>query len=152
MEITTSIIKKFINNKEEVVHEHLEGLCMLNKNIKRIQGTQIVILNESLRKVHLIMGGGSGHEPFPAGLVSSNLLSAAVCGNVFASPSYQEVLTSILNVKNSDEGIILLIANYTGDVINFKLAKTLAIQKGINVKEIILGDDIAFKEDNLKIG
>ncbi|KAL4512388.1 hypothetical protein ABPG72_005390 [Tetrahymena utriculariae] len=139
---------KFINSKELVVNEALDGLVMVNSDkLVRIEGTQIIKLkNPNQNQVSLICGGGSGHEPAHAGYVDPNILTAAVCGGVFASPSHKEVLTAILNVPNQ-QGVLLIIKNYTGDIINFELAASLARTRGVQVETIVVGEDAAFTEN-----
>jgi len=138
--------QKFINNKEDVVSEAIDGLCLVNPHVKRIQGTQIVTLKTPRKGVNVICGGGSGHEPAHAGFVCDGILSAAVCGGVFASPSYQEVLTGIEQVAN-ENGVLVIIKNYTGDVINFELASDLARSHGHKVMTLRVEDDIALGEN-----
>lgn len=134
--------KKFINDYQNVVPEALDGLCMLNSKICRIEGTQIVTLKNPRTCVNVICGGGSGHEPAHAGFVCENILSAAVCGGVFASPSYQDVLKAIVHVAN-ENGVLVIVKNYTGDCINFELAADIARTKGIKVMTLHVADDIS---------
>ncbi len=138
--------KKFINNYQEVVPDALDGLCMTNPAIRRIEGTQIITLKAPRKCVNVICGGGSGHEPAHAGYVCDGILSAAVCGGVFASPSYQDVLRAILQVEN-EKGVLVVVKNYTGDCINFELAADVARTKGVNVMTLHVADDISLEEE-----
>jgi dihydroxyacetone kinase len=96
-------------------------------------------------KVALVSGGGSGHEPSHAGFVGKGMLTAAVCGDVFASPSVDAVLAGILAVTG-DEGCLLIVKNYTGDRLNFGLAAERARAHGKKVEMVIVDDDIALPE------
>jgi dihydroxyacetone kinase len=131
-----------------VVNEALEGLCLSNPELARIEGTQIIVLKKkSEGKVNLICGGGSGHEPAHASFVDPCMLEAAVCGGVFASPSTEEVFMAIQHAA-TPHGVLVVIKNYTGDVINFTLAASYAEAKGIKCKILIVGDDISFIESD----
>lgn len=145
MEKSSTATKKFINNHQNVVIEAIEGLCLINPNIKRIENTQIVTLKTPGKGVNLLCGGGSGHEPAHAGFVCDGMLSVAVCGGVFASPPYQEVLEGIAQVAN-ENGVLVIIKNYTGDIINFELAADIARSKGIKVKTLHVQDDVSLGE------
>ena len=91
--------KKIINEKESVVDEALDGLCMMNPHLVRIKGTKVITLRErDPNAVALVCGGGSGHEPAHAGFVDGKLLTAAVCGNVFASPPVTEIQAAVHHV------------------------------------------------------
>ncbi|EGR27676.1 hypothetical protein IMG5_191210 [Ichthyophthirius multifiliis] len=140
--------QKFINNKHDVVTEALDGLLMLNSNkLIRYKNTQIIQLKDpNPDQISLICGGGSGHEPAHAGFVEKNMLTSAICGGVFASPSHKEILQGILSVPNK-HGVLLIIKQYTGDVINFELAASLARAQGIKVETIHVGEDAAFEQD-----
>jgi dihydroxyacetone kinase len=93
----------------------------------------------------LICGGGSGHEPAHAGFVAEGCLSASVCGGVFASPSTKSIIEAIEYLKNP-KGILLIIKNYTGDIMNFESAALRCSKQGINIKTLVVNDDIAFME------
>lgn len=93
----------------------------------------------------MISGGGSGHEPSHAGLVGEGILTAAVCGEVFASPSVDAVLSAILAVTGA-AGCLLIVKNYTGDRLNFGLAAERARQRGLAVEMVVVGDDVALPE------
>ena len=105
----------------------------------------------SAKKVTLISGGGSGHEPAHAGFVGKGMLDAAVCGDVFASPSQIQIYHAIKETAN-EKGTLLIIKNYSGDVMNFKNARQLAIEDGIEVDYVIVNDDIAVKDSLYTVG
>lgn len=140
--------KKLINEPENLVQESLIGLIKSHSHLNLIEGYNIVVRNdiEKIRdhKVTLISGGGSGHEPAHSLYVGKGMLSAAVCGNVFTSPSVDAIYQAIITCTTAKgPGCLLIVKNYTGDVLNFGLAQELAKQKGLNVKMVIVGDDVA---------
>lgn len=138
-------MKKLINNPANVVREMLEGLVDLNPNLAILDTENIIIrypTEKSLDEVAIISGGGSGHEPAQAGYVGDGLLSAAVAGDVFTSPSTDSVLAAIRHCNNKN-GVLLIVTNYTGDRLNFGLAAELARNEGIKVETVIVADDVA---------
>ena len=142
-------MKSFINRPEDVVKEAIDGLLINNKLAKldRFPEIKVVVRKDwDKSKVALISGGGSGHEPSHAGFVGEGMLTAAVCGEVFASPSVDAVLSAILAVTG-EAGCLLIIKNYTGDRLNFGLAAEQARALGYNVETVIIGDDIALGND-----
>ncbi|MFS5806417.1 dihydroxyacetone kinase subunit DhaK [Streptococcus agalactiae] len=119
-----------------------------NDLVHRVEGFDIIARNEEKSgKVALISGGGSGHEPSHAGFVGEGMLSAAVCGAVFTSPTPDQVLEAI---KEADEGagVFMVIKNYSGDIMNFEMAQDMAEMEGIDVASVVVDDDIAV-EDSL---
>lgn len=140
-------MKKLIDTVEGVVPDALAGLVESTNGLALVEGTTTVVRTdfEDLRdagKVALISGGGSGHEPAHAGFVGPGLLTAAVAGDVFASPSTDAVLTAIRTVCGS-AGVLLIVKNYTGDRLNFGLAAQIARAEGIDVEIVIVDDDAA---------
>ncbi|AWN20279.1 dihydroxyacetone kinase subunit DhaK [Streptococcus sobrinus] len=142
-------MKKIINRASDVVTEMLDGLAHVHSDlVHRVEGFDIIARNaEKTGKVGLISGGGSGHEPSHAGFVGQGMLSAAVCGAVFTSPTPDQVFQAI---KEADEGagVFMVIKNYSGDVMNFEMAQDMAEMEGIQVASVIVDDDIAV-EDSL---
>ncbi|HEO4065617.1 TPA: dihydroxyacetone kinase subunit DhaK [Streptococcus agalactiae] len=142
-------MKKILNQPTDVVTEMLDGLAYVHNDlVHRIEGFDIIARNEEKSgKVALISGGGSGHEPSHAGLVGEGMLSAAVCGAVFTSPTPDQVLEAI---KEADEGagVFMVIKNYSGDIMNFEMAQDMAEMEGIEVASVVVDDDIAV-EDSL---
>ncbi|KAN0126086.1 dihydroxyacetone kinase [Lactarius tabidus] len=139
--------KHFLNNPATLVVESLQGLCAINPKLGLDTTNKVVFLaDQDKSTVALICGGGSGHEPSHAGFVGSGMLTAAVCGNVFASPGPTQVRRAIQLVDN-DKGTLIIVKNYTGDVLNFGLAKEqFAAQhpsKADKVKFLVVGDDVA---------
>jgi ATP-dependent dihydroxyacetone kinase len=140
-------MKQFINTKETLVTEAIDGfLRIAHGKLARLDGyphIKVVVRTDWDRsKVALVSGGGSGHEPSHAGFVGQGMLTAAVCGDVFASPSVDAVLAGILAVTGP-AGCLLIVKNYTGDRLNFGLAAERARAFGLNVSMVVVDDDIA---------
>ncbi|MFT8374006.1 MAG: dihydroxyacetone kinase subunit DhaK, partial [Liquorilactobacillus satsumensis] len=139
-------MKKIINSPQDVVPEMVDGLVRsYPEYLKQIPETEAVVRSDQASmkgKVGLVSGGGSGHEPTHAGFVGKGMLSAAVCGQVFTSPTPDQIYAAIKAV-NQGKGVFLVIKNYSGDVMNFEMARDMAEMDGIAVKEIIVDDDIA---------
>ena len=142
-------MKKIINQPTAVVDEMLDGLAYIHSDlVHRVEGFDIIARNsEKSGKVAIISGGGSGHEPAHAGFVGDGMLSAAICGAVFTSPTPDQVLQAI---KEADEGagVFMVIKNYSGDIMNFEMAQDMAEMEGIEVASVVVDDDIAV-EDSL---
>lgn len=140
----------FINKKEDVVIEAIDGLLATSRSpLARLDGyphIRVVVRSDwDKSRVALVSGGGSGHEPAHAGFVGAGMLTAAVCGDVFASPSVDAVLAGILAVTGPS-GCLLIVKNYTGDRLNFGLAAERARAFGLNVSMVIVDDDIALPD------
>ncbi|WBL22781.1 dihydroxyacetone kinase subunit DhaK [Zunongwangia sp. HRR-M8] len=147
-------MKFFINKPEDVVNESIEGLLTDPKLTKLDTFPEVRVVTRKeidKSKVAIISGGGSGHEPMHAGFVAKGMLTAAVCGDIFASPSVDAVLAAILAVSG-DNGCLLVIKNYTGDRLNFGLAAEQARAMGHKVETVIVGDDIALGTDTQQRG
>ncbi|MBB5221547.1 dihydroxyacetone kinase [Amaricoccus macauensis] len=141
---------QFINSRESIVTEAIDGLVRTSGGrLARLDGyphVRVVIRADWQRdRVALVSGGGSGHEPSHAGFVGRGLLTAAVCGDVFASPSVDAVLAGILAVTG-EAGCLLIVKNYTGDRLNFGLAAERARALGRRVAMVIVDDDIALPD------
>jgi phosphoenolpyruvate---glycerone phosphotransferase subunit DhaK len=149
-----SSLKKFVNDPGNVVTEELEGLAALYPRILRtIGGTGITVRIDSpvKDKVVLVSGGGSGHEHLHSGYVGKGMLDAAVSGAVFSAPPPDQILRAISSV-NGGCGVLLIIKNYSGDIMNFRIAEELAVASGIDVSHVIVNDDIAIKEPENRRG
>lgn len=142
-------MKKIMNQPEQIVDEMLKGLVFIHSDlVDRLDGFDVIVRKaEKAGKVGLISGGGSGHEPSHAGFVGKGMLSGAVCGAVFTSPTPDQILEAI---KAADEGagVFMVIKNYSGDIMNFEMAQELAEMEGIEVASVVVDDDIAV-EDSL---
>lgn len=141
---------QFVNKKEDIVTDAIDGLIIASGGkLARLDGyphIRVVVRNDwDKSKVALVSGGGSGHEPAHAGFVGRGMLTAAVCGDVFASPSVDAVLAGILAVTGP-AGCLLIVKNYTGDRLNFGLAAERARVFGLDVTMVVVDDDIALPE------
>ena len=142
---------QFINSRNELVTEALDGFLRGQEGqVSRLDGfphIKVVVRTDwKFDQVAIISGGGSGHEPAHAGFVGKGMLTAAVCGEIFASPSVEAVLAGILAVTG-EKGCLLIVKNYTGDRLNFGLAAEKARARGLNIRMVIVDDDISLPED-----
>lgn len=146
-------MKKFINSVETVEDEMIQGLVKAYpKYLKKIDGHNVIVrANKKEGKVALISGGGSGHEPAHAGYVGEGMLDAAVAGAVYTSPASDAILEGIKAIA-TDQGVLMVIKNYTGDVMNFEMAAEMAEMEGIKVKQVVVNDDVAVKDSLYTVG
>lgn len=149
-------MKKLVNDPILVVEEMVEGLLLADDRLSRIEGENVVLRRDHRAlaesgKVAIISGGGAGHEPAHAGYVGEGMLTAAVIGAVFTSPSVDAVLAAIRAVAGP-AGVLLIIKNYTGDRLNFGLAAEFARADGIAVEMVIVADDVALGDDGGRVG
>ena len=149
-------MKKLINDVSAVVTEMLGGLVALHPGLTLLQGGFIVVRADAAEtaargEVALISGGGSGHEPAHGGYVGPGMLSAAVAGEIFTSPSVDAVLDAIRAVVGP-AGALLIVKNYTGDRLNFGLAAEIARAEGIPVEMVIVSDDVALAANGAHAG
>ena len=149
-------MKKLINDVSSLVTEMLGGMVALNPGLALVQDSAIVVRSVAAEaaargEVALISGGGSGHEPAHGGYVGEGMLSAAVAGEIFTSPSTDAVLDAIRAVAGP-AGVLLIVKNYTGDRLNFGLAAEIARAEGIPVEMVIVADDVALAADGPHAG
>lgn len=144
-------MKKIINGPDTVVSDMLKGLSLAHPSLKYLPGVEVITRADRTEKVGLVSGGGSGHEPAHAGYVGKGMLDAAVSGNVFASPSADRVLEGI-KAADSGKGVLLIIKNYSGDIMNFSLAAELAEMEGITTASVVVRDDVAVKDSTYSTG
>ncbi|WP_311486446.1 dihydroxyacetone kinase subunit DhaK [uncultured Anaerococcus sp.] len=147
-------MKKIINEKEKIISQMLRGLQKANEDKVEINEELKIVYRKNLPikgKVGLISGGGSGHEPAHAGYVGDGMLDCAICGEIFTSPTPDQVLEAI-KLADSGEGVFMVIKNYTGDVMNFEMAKDMAEMEGIKVDYIIVNDDVAVEDSTYTTG
>jgi ATP-dependent dihydroxyacetone kinase len=141
-----------MNKKDDLVDSALDGMIYASpwRNLVRLQvdpRIRIVMRNDwQKQQVALISGGGSGHEPAHVGFIGKGMLTAAVCGDVFASPSVDAVYNAIINITG-EAGCLLIVKNYTGDRLNFGLAAEKARKAGFGVNMVIVGDDVALPDN-----
>ena len=144
-------MKKIINSPDKVVSEMLEGMEKAHKDLIYVRELEVITRREKSDKVGIVSGGGSGHEPSHAGYVGKGMLDSAVAGNVFASPSPDRILKGI-EEANSGKGVLLVIKNYSGDIMNFEMAKDLAMMDGIEVDSVVVRDDVAVPDSTYSTG
>jgi dihydroxyacetone kinase-like protein len=150
MAVATTTMKKFLNDPTDVVKESLAGLAAAHGDLLRYDAqAQIVVRADApvQGKVALVSGGGSGHEPLHGGFVGRGMLDAACPGEVFTSPVPDQMLAATKAVDGG-AGVVHIVKNYTGDVMNFKLAAEDAADEGIAVESVLVDDDVAV-EDSL---
>jgi dihydroxyacetone kinase-like protein len=144
----TQTMRKLLNDPADVVRESLAGLAAAHGDILRVDAeAQIVVHAGAPRagKVALVSGGGSGHEPLHGGFVGLGMLDAACPGEVFTSPVPEQMLAATKAVDGG-AGVVHLVKNYTGDVMNFKLAAEDAADEGIEVESVLIDDDVAVQD------
>lgn len=140
-------MKKLINAPETVVDEALAGMAIAHADLIRVEEPNIVVRRDAPRKgkVGVISGGGSGHEPMHGGFVGLGMLDAACPGAVFTSPVPDQMLAATKAVDGG-AGVLHIVKNYTGDIMNFELAAELARAEGIDVASVVIADDVAVKD------
>lgn len=145
-------MKKIINQAGDVLEQMVSGIVKSQPgSLELVEGTSVIRQKKLNDQVSLVSGGGSGHEPSHAGFVGDGMLQAAVCGQVFTSPSSNDVLEAIKAV-DTGKGVLLIIKNYAGDVMNFEMAMEMAEMEGIQVGKVIVDDDIALEDQDLDQG
>lgn len=146
-------MKKFINQVEKVEEQMVSGLAKAYPSyLRKLDGMNVVVrAHKKEGKVALISGGGSGHEPAHGGYVGEGMLDAAVAGAVFTSPTPDQIYEGIKAVA-TEEGVLMIVKNYTGDVMNFEMAAELADMEGIKVKQVVVNDDVAVKDSLYTVG
>src|SRR3989475_5923677 len=148
MAIETRQMRKFLNDPANVVRESLAGLAAAHPDLLRYDAAAQIIVRQGTPKrgkVALISGGGSGHEPLHGGFVGAGMLDAACPGEVFTSPVPGQMLAATKAVDGG-AGVIHIVKNYTGDVMNFKLAAEDAADEGIQVESVLIDDDVAVQD------
>lgn len=141
-------MKKLINSPENVVREALEGIAYAHSDLVSVRYDPNFILRADAPvqgKVAVISGGGSGHEPMHGGFVGMGMLDAACPGAVFTSPTPDQMLEATKAV-NGGKGVLHIVKNYTGDILNFEMAADLARAEGIDVEAVVIDDDVAVKD------
>lgn len=144
-------MKKIINKPMDVVGEALRGMELAHPELLYTPGYEVISRKEKADKVAVISGGGAGHEPAHAGYVGKGMLDAAVSGNVFSSPSPDRIGDAI-NRMNTGKGVLLIIKNYSGDIMNFGLASDLAEAEDIQVESVVVKDDVAVPDSTYSTG
>jgi dihydroxyacetone kinase-like protein len=145
-------MKKIINNPSDFVEESIDGLIKSHPDVYVLANDNnrvITRANKGSNKVGIVTGGGSGHLPVFTGYIGKGFLDACAIGSVFASPSVDQMLSAIKNADNGN-GVLCIIGNYGGDVMNFEMACEIAEAEGIKTKKIIVADDIASASEEEK--
>src|SRR6478609_5590202 len=153
MAVATNVMKKFINDPANVVKESLAGLAAAHPDLVRGDAENEIVVRKDAPtgKVAIISGGGSGHEPMHGGFVGAGMLDAAAPGAVFTSPTPDQVLAATQAV-NGGAGVLHIVKNYTGDVLNFETAAELASAEDIEVSSVVVDDDVAVKDSTWTAG
>ncbi|ULO09888.1 dihydroxyacetone kinase subunit DhaK [Paenibacillus sp. 19GGS1-52] len=145
-------MKKIINKAEDIVIEMCNGMVMAHPELEFVKKYKIIKKKDiNQNKVSLISGGGSGHEPAHAGYVGKGMLDAAVCGDIFASPSQIQVYQA-LKATAGNKGALMIIKNYTGDMMNFRNAAFMAEEDGLQVDYVVVNDDISVQDSLYTVG
>jgi dihydroxyacetone kinase-like protein len=146
-------MKKLINDPAEVVAEALRGMAVAHPELRVDHANRIIYRGDApvAGKVGLISGGGSGHEPLHGGFVGPGMLDAACPGDIFTSPVPDQMLEATKNVDGG-AGVLHIVKNYTGDVMNFDMAAELAVAEGITVESVVVNDDVAVKDSTYTAG
>ncbi|ANN21620.1 dihydroxyacetone kinase subunit DhaK [Amycolatopsis orientalis] len=147
-------MKKIINDPKTVVAESLRGLAAAHADVLRVEDDPAIVVRVDAPvpgKVAVISGGGSGHEPLHGGFVGQGMLTAAVPGAVFTSPT-PDAVEAAVKATTGDAGALLIVKNYTGDVLNFETAAELAAAEGLDVRSVVIDDDVAVKDSTYTAG
>ena len=140
-------MKKLINKVDDVEREMIEGLAKATpKKLRKLDEGNIIVRTPKMEgKVALVSGGGSGHEPAHGGYVGEGMLDCAVAGSVFTSPTPDQIYEGIKAVA-TEAGVLAIVKNYTGDVLNFEMAIDMAKEEGVHADYVIVNDDVAVKD------
>ncbi|ADE04633.1 dihydroxyacetone kinase subunit DhaK [Haloferax volcanii] len=142
-------MKKLINEPGAVVDEMLDGMVAAHPELRRLDGTNVLVRDDAPAegKVAVVSGGGSGHEPTHAGYLGEGMLDGAAAGEVFTSPTADQ-LNEMIQATDAGEGVLCVVKNYEGDVMNFDTAAEMAGMEGVDVEQVVVNDDVAV-EDSL---
>ena len=145
-------MKKIINDPADVVSESLKGMELAHPELMYTPELEVISRqNKTQGKVGIVSGGGSGHEPAHAGYVGTGMLDAAVAGNMFSSPSPDRIIEGITQASGG-AGVLLVIKNYSGDIMNFEMAADMAEMEDIPVKYVVVRDDVAVPDSTYSTG
>jgi phosphoenolpyruvate---glycerone phosphotransferase subunit DhaK len=148
-----STVKKLINTAESVVTDALQGIAAAHPDLSVDVANKVIVRSDApvAGKVGIVSGGGSGHEPLHGGYVGMGMLDAACPGEVFTSPTPDQMLAATQAVDGG-AGVLHIVKNYTGDVLNFEMAADLARDAGIEVEAVVIDDDVAVKDSTWTAG
>jgi len=148
MSVVAQVVKKFINDPDNVVPEALAGVAAAHPGLVRVDLEHQLVLRADAPvqgKVGLVSGGGSGHEPLHGGLVGVGMLDAACAGAVFTSP-VPDQMAAATRAVDGGSGVLHIVKNYTGDVLNFRMAAELAEDEGVQIESVVIDDDVAVQD------
>jgi len=142
-------MKKLINESADAVDEMLDGMVEAHDGFRRLAGNEVIVRDGAPidDKVGIVSGGGSGHEPTHAGFVGEGMLDGAAAGEIFTSPTADQ-LNEMVQACDGGEGVLCVVKNYEGDVMNFDTAAEMADIEGVDVEQVVVNDDVAV-EDSL---
>jgi len=142
-------MKKLLNSPDDVIAEALKGIDAADPNVRVDHENRVIFRADPTRpeKVAVVSGGGSGHEPLHGGFVGVGMLDAACAGQIFTSPTPDQILAATVGT-DAGAGVLHIVKNYTGDVMNFEMAAELAAEAGVRVETVVVADDVAV-EDSL---
>ncbi|ELZ98876.1 dihydroxyacetone kinase subunit DhaK [Haloferax mucosum ATCC BAA-1512] len=142
-------MKKLINEPSAVVDEMLDGMVAAHPELRRLDGTSVLVRDDAPvdGKVAVVSGGGSGHEPTHAGYLGEGMLDGAAAGEVFTSPTADQI-DEMIQATDAGEGVLCVVKNYEGDVMNFDTAAEMASMEGVEVEQVVVNDDVSV-EDSL---
>ncbi|SFS91705.1 dihydroxyacetone kinase subunit DhaK [Halostagnicola kamekurae] len=147
-------MKKLINDPENVVDEMLDGMVAAYPDrLRRLDGTNVLVRNDAPvdDKVGIVSGGGSGHEPTHAGYLGNGMLDGAAAGEVFTSPTADEI-NEMIQACDAGEGVLCVVKNYEGDVMNFDTAAEMAAMEDVDVEQVVVNDDVAVEDSTYTSG
>lgn len=147
-------MKKLINDPENVVDEMLDGMVAAYPDrLRRLDGTNVLVRNNAPvdDKVGIVSGGGSGHEPTHAGYLGDGMLDGAAAGEVFTSPTADEI-NEMIQACDAGEGVLCVVKNYEGDVMNFDTAAEMAAMEDVDVEQVVVNDDVAVEDSTYTSG
>lgn len=146
-------MKKIMNAVPDIVRESCEGFAEAHADLVKLSADPLFLYRaDPLQgRVALISGGGSGHEPLHAGFIGRGMLAAACPGEVFTSP-VPDQMSAAAQAVNGGKGVLYIVKNYTGDVMNFELAAEIAAAEGIEVQSVVIGDDVAVQDSTWTAG
>ncbi|MDR1579562.1 MAG: dihydroxyacetone kinase subunit DhaK [Synergistaceae bacterium] len=148
-------MKKLVNKVDDAVVESLAGLCAAHSDLIRFLPEYKTVIRADTRtrsaKVAVISGGGSGHEPLHCGCVGFGMLDAACAGEIFTSPTPEQICEAV-RAADGGKGVLLLVKNYTGDVMNFQMASDILRAEGREIEQVIIDDDVSVKDSTWTAG
>ncbi len=145
-------MKKFINDPEQVERQMIDGMLAAYPSLKELDCGSVLVRKEKKEgKVAIITGGGSGHEPSFAGYIGTGMVDAVAAGAIYSSPSADRIYEGMKAIA-TDKGVLAIIMNYTGDIMNFDMAREMAGMDGITVEQVVTADDVAVDNSLYTVG